>query len=90
MKLWQCKCGNEIEASSQVESHEIICPACSRVGKVMQLCPVCEEIITADESDGEETCECDPCGQEVHVECGGFSVAYGIDTWACENCRKHD
>jgi len=51
-----------------------------------KICQVCEEPILEDE----ETCECDPCGQEVHVECGGFTIAYGIDTWACGNCRKYD
>ena len=90
MKLWQCKCGHEIEASSQVESHEIICPACNRLGNVMQLCPVCEEIITADESAGEETVECDACEYEVHEDCGGIGSVVGLETWGCNNCHKHD
>jgi len=50
------------------------------------ICPVCDEEIGEDE----ETCECEPCGETVHVECGGATVAYGIDTWACDNCRKWD
>ena len=90
MKLWQCKCGHEIEAGSAPEAHEIKCPACGRLGMVVQRCPVCEEVITQDESDGEETCECDVCEYEVHTDCGGFGSVVGIETWGCNNCAKMD
>jgi hypothetical protein len=51
-----------------------------------KICSVCNEVIEADE----ETCQCDACEAEVHVECGGFGSFVGIETWGCDNCRKWD
>ena len=92
MKLWQCKCGQEIETSSQVESQEVQCPVrgCKRIGCVNQICPVCEEVITEDELAGEETCECDACEMAVHTDCGGIGSVVGIETWGCNYCHKMD
>ena len=48
-----------------------------------KICQVCNEPIL----ENDETYECDPCCQVVHADCGGFINIYGIDTWACDNCR---
>lgn len=31
-KWWLCKCGYEAECHPDMEAHEIICPACKRIG----------------------------------------------------------
>ena len=84
MKLFQCKCGHELETGN-IEPHEVACPLCGRLGMVMQMCPACEDYIK-----DEETCECDACEYEVHVDCGGKGSVVGIETWGCNNCCKYD